>query len=74
MITGRACWLHVMENSPSTRTSIVRSITNEGHNWVKVLRSKRLMLGSAENSARQVANICSDYRSQRVRYDDHTSR
>ena len=28
--TGRACWLHVMENSPSIRTSIVCSITNEG--------------------------------------------
>ena len=45
MITSRACWLHVMENSPSIRTSIVRSITNEGHNWVKVLRSKRRILG-----------------------------
>jgi hypothetical protein len=33
MITSRASWLHVMENSPSIRTSIVRSITNEGHNW-----------------------------------------
>jgi hypothetical protein len=45
MITSRASWLHVMENSPSIRTSIVRSITNEGHNWVKVLRSKRRILG-----------------------------
>jgi len=45
MITSRACWLHVMENNPSIRTSIVRSVTNEGHNWVKVLRSKRRILG-----------------------------
>ena len=45
MIASRACWLHVTENSPSIRTSIVRSITNEGHNWVKVLRSKRRILG-----------------------------
>jgi hypothetical protein len=52
MITGRACWLHVMENSPSIRASIVHSMTNEGHNWVKVRRSKRRMLGSAENTAR----------------------
>jgi hypothetical protein len=36
-------------------------MTNEDHNWVKVLRSKRRILGVAENSARQVANICSDY-------------
>jgi hypothetical protein len=65
MITSRACWLHVMENSPSIRTSIVRSITNEGHNWVKVLRSKRRILGVCrKKSARQVASICS--RSQRA--------
>jgi hypothetical protein len=55
-------------NSPSIRTSIVRSMTNEDHNWVRVLRS--VSWGSAENSAQQVANICSDYRSQRVRFDD----
>jgi hypothetical protein len=48
MIAGRACWLHIIENSLSIRTSIVRSITNEDHNGVKVLRSKRRILGAAE--------------------------
>jgi hypothetical protein len=61
-----------MDNSPSRCRSIVCSTANEDHSWGEGASQQTSYVGGLPKIP-QVANICRDYRSQRVRYDDQTT-
>jgi hypothetical protein len=69
-ITGRACWLHVMDHS-SVPMSIHRALDKKrASQQGEGAFAANVYLGGLPKLRSASSEICSDYRSQRVRYDD----